>query len=64
MLSREYFATARNLLRAAQTKTDPRVSAQLKTLAEDYERRAAQISHADAATAFARPAARADRDER
>jgi hypothetical protein len=56
MLSREYLATARNLLRAAQTMTDPRVSAQLKALAEDYERRAAQPSHADAA--------RADRDER
>jgi hypothetical protein len=64
MLSREYFATARNLLRAAQTMTDPRVSGQLKALAEDYERRAEKTSHADAAAALARPAARADRGER
>ena len=39
MLSKEYLATARTLLGAAQTMTDPRVSGQLKPLAEDYERR-------------------------
>jgi hypothetical protein len=63
MLSKEYLATARTLLRAAQTMTDPRVSGQLKALAEDYERRAEKASHADAAKALARSAAHADRDE-
>ena len=63
MLSKEYLATARTLLRAAQTMTDPRVSGQLKALAEDYERRAVKASHADAAKALARSAARADHDE-
>jgi hypothetical protein len=58
MLSKEYLATARTLLRAAQTMTDPRVSGQLKALAEDYERRAEKASHADAAKALARSAAR------
>ena len=58
MLSKEYLATARSLLRAAQTMTDPRVSGQLKALAEDYERRAEKASHADAAKALARSAAR------
>jgi hypothetical protein len=62
MLSKEYLATARTLLRAAQTMTDPRVSGQLKALAEDYERRAEKASHA-ATKALARSAARADRDE-
>jgi hypothetical protein len=55
MLSKEYLATARTLLRAAQTMTDPRVSGQLKALAEDYERRAEKTSHPDAATAMAGP---------
>ena len=59
MLSKEYA----RMFRAAQTMTDPRVSGQLKTLAEDYERRAEKASHADAAKALARSAARADRDE-
>jgi hypothetical protein len=63
MLSREYLATARNLLRAAQIMTDPRVSGQLKALAEDYERRAEKTLQADAATTLARTAARADRGE-
>jgi hypothetical protein len=63
MLSREYLATARTLLRAVQTMTDPRVSGQLMALAEDYERRAEKASHADAAKALAQSAARADRDE-
>jgi hypothetical protein len=58
MLSKEYLATARTLLRQAQTMTDPRVSGQLKALAEDYERRAEKASHADAAKALARSAAR------
>jgi hypothetical protein len=62
MLSKEYLATARTLLRAAQTMTDPRVSGQLKALAEDYERRAEKASHA-ATKVLAQSAARADRDE-
>jgi hypothetical protein len=61
MLSKEYLDTARTLLRAAQTMTDSRVAAQLKVLAEDYERRAKKASHADAAKALARSA---DRDNR
>jgi hypothetical protein len=63
MLSKEYLATARTLFRAAQTMTDQRVSGQLKALAEDYERRAEKASHADAAKALVRSAARADGDE-
>ena len=39
MLSKEYLDTARTILRAAQTMTDPRVAGQLKALAEDYDRR-------------------------
>ena len=58
MLSKEYSETARTLLRAAQTMTDPRVAGQLKALAEDYERRAEKASHADATKALARSAAR------
>ena len=60
---KEYVETAHTLLRAAQTMTDPRVSGQLKALAEDYERRAEKISHDDPAKALARSAARVDRDE-
>jgi hypothetical protein len=48
------------LLRVAQTMTDPRVSGQLKALAEDYERRAEKASRA---ATLARSAARADRNE-
>ncbi len=39
MLSKEYLENARTLLRPVQTINDPRVSGQLKALAEDYERR-------------------------
>ena len=59
---KEYLETAQTLLRAAQTMTDPRVSGQLKALADDYERRAEKASHADAAKALARSAARVDCD--
>ena len=58
MLSKEYLDTAQTILRAAQTMTDPRVAGQLKALAEDYERRAENAAHADAARALARSAAR------
>ena len=56
---KEYLETAQTLLRAAQTMT---VAGQLKVLAEDYERRAEKASHADAAKALARSAARVDCD--
>jgi hypothetical protein len=58
MLSKAYLDTARTILRAAQTMTDPRVAGQLKALAEDYERRAEKVAHADAAKALARSATR------
>ena len=58
MLSKEYLDTAQTILRAAQTMTDPRVAGQLKALAEDYDRRAENAAHADAARALARSAAR------
>ena len=64
MLSKEYLDTARTLLRAAEGMTDRRVAGQLKTLADDYERRAEQAAHADAAKALARSAARAERERR
>ena len=63
MLSKQYLATARTLFRQAQVMTDAMVSAQLKALAEDYERRAEKASHRDVAKALARSAARAERDE-
>ena len=53
-----YLATARTLLRAAQTMTDRAIAGQLKALAEDYERRAEKAAHADAGKALARSAAR------
>ena len=64
MLSKEYLDTARTLLRAAQTMTDRHVAGQLKSLAEDYERRAEEAAHADAAEALARSAARAEPERR
>ena len=59
---KEYLETAQTLLRAAQTMTDSVIAGQLKALADDYERRAEKASHADAAKALARSAARVDRD--
>ena len=40
--------------------TDRAIAAQLKALADDYERRAEKASHDDAAKALARAAASAD----
>ena len=57
---KQYLKTAETLLRAAQTMTDRAVAGRLKTLAEDYERRAEKASHVDAAKAFARSAANAE----
>ncbi len=57
-----YLETARTLLRAAQTMTDSAIAGQLKALAHDYERQAEKASHVDAAKAFARSAASAERE--
>jgi gluconate kinase len=57
-----YLETARTLLRAAHTMTDSVIASQLKTLAEDYERRAEKASHVDAAKALARSAASSERE--
>jgi hypothetical protein len=59
-----YLETARTLLCAAQTVTDSAIAGQLKVLADDYERRAEKDSHVDAAQAFARSAASAEREWR
>jgi hypothetical protein len=48
---REYLKTAQTLLRVAQTMTDRAVAGQLKALADDYQRRAEEASHVDAAEA-------------
>ena len=53
MLSKEYLETARTLFRVARNMTDQTIAGRLKALAEDYERRAEQASHADAAKASA-----------
>ncbi|MGY3622382.1 hypothetical protein ACVJGD_008578 [Bradyrhizobium sp. USDA 10063] len=44
-----YLETARTLLRVAQTMTDEAIAGQLKSLADDYQRRAKKASHVDAA---------------
>jgi len=54
---REYLKTAETLLRAAQSMTDSVVASQLKSLADDYQRRAEKASQVDAAKALARSAA-------
>ena len=57
---KEYLKTAQTLLHSASTMTDLAVTNQLKALADLYERRAEQASHADAAKALARAAADAE----
>jgi hypothetical protein len=61
---KEYLDTARTLLRAAQSMTDRPVAAQLKALADDYQRRADKASQDDAAKASARSPAHAGREWR
>jgi hypothetical protein len=56
---KQYLKTAETLLRAAKTMTDQAVAGQLKALADEYQRRAEQASHVDAAKALARSAANA-----
>jgi hypothetical protein len=51
---KEYLKTAQTLLRTAKTMTDQAIAAQLKALADDYERRAAEkASRDDTAKALA-----------
>jgi hypothetical protein len=57
---KEYLATARTLLRAAQTMTDSVVAGQLKALAHDYQRRADKASHVDAEKASRRSSGSAE----
>jgi hypothetical protein len=59
---KEYSGTARTLLRVAQTMADAAIAGQLKSLADDYRRRAERASHEDATKALARTAARAERE--
>jgi hypothetical protein len=55
---KEYLKTAQTLLHTAETMTDQAIAAQLKALADDYERRAEKASLDDAN--IARSAARAE----
>jgi hypothetical protein len=50
---KEYLETARTLLRAAKTMTGRAIADQLKTLADDYQRRTEKAPHVDAARASA-----------
>jgi hypothetical protein len=54
---KEYLKTAQSLLRAAQAMTNRAIAAQLKALADDYQRRAEKASYVHADKAFARSAA-------
>lgn len=58
MLDKQYLEAARDLLRAARTMTDPRIASELRTLAEDYERRAERAWQAGAAHPLSGSAAR------
>jgi hypothetical protein len=55
---KEFLKTAQALIRAAQNMTDQLIAAQLKALADDYERRAEKASLDGAGNALARPAER------
>jgi hypothetical protein len=57
---KQYLETARTLLRAARTMIDQAIAGQLKALADDYQRRAEQASHVDAAKELARSGANAE----
>jgi hypothetical protein len=57
---KEYLKTARTLLHTAKTMTDKAIAAQLKALADDYERRAEKAWLDDAAKALARSAVSAE----
>ena len=49
---KQYLQTAQTLLRNAQSMTDSAVAFQLRTLAEEYQRRAEKASQDDAAKAI------------
>lgn len=53
MVSKEYFDTARALIRIAGKMTDRAIANRLKALAEDYERRAQQSVLVEAAEVLA-----------
>ena len=55
---KEYLKTAQTLLRTAKIMTDQAIAAQLKALADYYERRTEKASLDDAAKALARSAER------
>jgi hypothetical protein len=55
---KEYLRTAQTLLRTAKTMTDEAIAAQLKALADGYERRAEKASLDDARKALDRSAER------
>jgi hypothetical protein len=55
---KQYLATAQTLLRTAQTMTDRVIASQLRSLADDLQRRAEKASRDDAAKALARATAR------
>jgi len=59
---KEYLRTAQTLVRAAQAMTDRTIAAQLKALADDYQRRAERASHDQAAKPRPRSAARVERE--
>lgn len=50
---KQYLETVQTLLRVAKTMVDQSVALQLKVHAADYQRRAVEASHADAAEASA-----------
>jgi hypothetical protein len=60
MVSKEYFGTARTLLRIARNMTDGAIANRLKALAEDYERRAQGGEFAESAKRLSPIAVRSD----
>ena len=60
MVSKEYFGTARALLRIARNMTDLTVASRLQALAEDYERRAQKAELAESAKGLVPIAVRGD----
>ena len=59
---REHLRIAQTLLRTVETMTDQTIAAQVKALADEYERRALKASLDDAAKALARSAASTEYD--
>lgn len=64
MVSKEYFDTARSLIRIAGKMTDRAITNRLKALAEDYERRAQQSVLVETAEALAQVEARGNTADR